>query len=87
MARCFGEETFTYIRVLGNITSPHVLPYYVRNNLMAREIAYQITSEGGMSKTLKESKKAIWPTFHVQCGEFSLHDVGHAFREAENILS
>lgn len=50
----FGEETFMYIKAFGNITSPHVLPYYVLEKLMAREIAYQTTSEGGMSKALKE---------------------------------
>ena len=59
VARWFGEETFTYIRVFGSITSPHILPYYVPDKLMAREIAYQTASEGGMSHTLKESKKAI----------------------------
>jgi len=54
VARWFGEEKFTYIRVFGSITSPHVLPYYVPEKFMAREISYQTTSEGGMSKTLKE---------------------------------
>lgn len=63
VARWFGEETLTYIRVFGSISSPHLLPYYVLDKLMAREIAYQTTSEGGMRKTLKDSKKAIWPTF------------------------
>ena len=61
----FGKEIFTYIRVFGNIASPHVLPYYVLEKLMAREIAYQTTREGGLSKGLKEQKKAIWPTFYV----------------------
>lgn len=54
---------------------------------MAREIAYQTSSEGGMSKTLKEAKKAIWPTFPLQCGAFSLHNLGHAFKEAEIMVS
>lgn len=40
-----------------------------------------------MRKTLKDSKKAIWPTFHLQCGEFALHDPGHAFKEVEIMLS
>lgn len=87
VAEGFGEETFTYIRVFDNITSPHVLPYYVPDELIAIEIAYQISSVGGMSKRLKDSKKAIWPTFPVQCGEFSLHNLGHAFKEEENMLS
>jgi len=85
VARWFGEETFTYIRVFGSITSPHVLLLYFPDELMAREITYQTCSEGGMRKTLKESKKAIWPQFPISCGVFALHDLGHAFREVDNI--
>ena len=59
VTRWFGEETFTYIRVFGSITSPHILPYYVPDKLMAREISYQTVIEGEMSHTLKDSKKAI----------------------------
>lgn len=40
VARWFREETFTNIRVFGSIASPHVLPYYVPNKLMAREASY-----------------------------------------------
>lgn len=87
VARWFEEELFTYIRVFGSIASPHVLPFYVPDKLMAREIAYQICSEGGMSKILKDSKKGIWPQFPVTCGVFTLHDLGHAFREVDNALS
>ncbi len=36
--RWFGEELFMYIRVFGIIASPHVLPFYVPDKLMAREI-------------------------------------------------
>ena len=54
---------------------------------MVIKIAYQRASEGGMSKTLKEEKKAIWPTLPLQCGAFTLHDLWHAFKEAENMLS
>lgn len=42
MVRWFGEEWFTCIRVFESITAPHVLPYYVLDKLLAREIAYQI---------------------------------------------
>ena len=40
-----------------------------------------------MSKGLKEQKNAIWPTFPLQCGAFSLHDFGHACKEAEIMKS
>ena len=38
-----------------------------------------------MTKDLKDKKKAIWPQFPVACGAFSLFDVGHAFKEVNNI--
>ena len=50
---------------------------------MAREIAYQTASEGGMRKGLMEAKKPIWPTFLLQCGAFALHDLGDSFKEVE----
>jgi len=52
----FGEELFTCIRVFGSITDPHVLPLYVPDKLLAREIACQ-TFEKGLTKNLKEAKK------------------------------
>lgn len=86
VARWFGEEFFTYIRVFGSIGSPHVLPFYVLDELMAREIAYQTCGMGGMSKVLKDSKKAIWPQFPVVCRAFALHELDHAFKEFDNVL-
>jgi len=73
--------------MFGSIASLHVLPFYFSEKLMAREIAYQTCSEGGMSKILKDSKKAIWPQFPITCGVFALHDLGHAFKEVDNVLS
>ena len=87
VGRWFGEEFFTYIRVFGSIASPHVLPLYVLGKLMACEIAYQICGVGGMSKELKDKKKAIWTQFPVACGAFLLFDLGHAFTEVDNMLS
>jgi len=52
---------------------------------MAREIAYQTCGEGGLTKELKDKKKAIWPQFPVAYGAFSLFDVRHAFKEVNNI--
>lgn len=52
----FGEEKFTYIRLFGSTSDRHVFPLYIPDNLLARELAYQITVEG-MSRNLKESKK------------------------------
>ena len=76
LAGWFGEESFTYIKVFGSIVASHVLPYYVPDKLLARGIAYQIVGEG-ITKTLKDMKKSIWPIFPVKCGSFSLFDFGH----------
>lgn len=40
-----------------------------------------------MNEELKDKKKAIWPQFPVACGAFSLYDLGHAFKEVDNMLS
>lgn len=85
VARWFGEELFTYVRVFRSYVSPHVLPLYVLHKLMAREIAYQTCGEGGLTKDLKDKKKAIWPQFPIACGAFSLFDVCHAFSKVKNI--
>ena len=85
IAKWFGEEWFTYIRVFGSTVPSHVLPLYIPDKLLAREIAYQTCSEGGLTKDLKNKKKAIWPPFPVTCGAFSLFDVGHTFGEVENV--
>lgn len=50
VARWFGKETFTYIRVFGSTTSTHVLRYYVPDKLLAREIAYQTAGEDGLRR-------------------------------------
>lgn len=54
VTKWFGEEKFTYIRVFGSIASSHVLPFYVPDKLLAREIAYQTAREGGLTRGLKE---------------------------------
>ena len=81
----FGEDLFTYVRVFGSFASPHVLPLYVPDKLIAREISYQTCGDIGLTKELKDKNKAIWPQFPFSCGAFSLFDVGHAFKEVNNI--
>lgn len=83
--RWFNEETFTYIRVFWSIVAQYVLPYYVLDKILAREIAYQIVGQGGLTKSLREQKKAIWLAFLLKCGAFTLHDYGHAVKEVEII--
>jgi len=80
----FGEEHFTYVRVFGSKANPHVLPFYVPDKLLAREIAYQLSAESTTS-TLKNKQKRGWPTFPFRCGVFTLHDLKHAEKEATKI--
>lgn len=80
----FGEEKLTYIRLFGSLTDPHVPPLYIPDKLLARELAYQIIV-AGMLKTLRDSKKHMWPTFPLRCGPFTLHDYKRAKKEVEKI--
>ena len=77
VARWFVEENLTYIRVFGSYASPLVLPYYVLDKFLAKEIAYHLVN--GIMKQLKDAKKAIWPNFPVQCGTFALSNIGHNY--------
>ena len=84
VASWFGEENFTYIRVFGSKADPHVLPLYVPDKLLAREIAYQIMAER-TTQTLKIEKKRGWPSFPFRCGVYTLHDLKHAEKEATKL--
>lgn len=79
-----SEEKFTYVRPFGSNTNPHVLPLYIPDKLLSREMDYQITKKG-MSRNLKESKKQMWPTFSLYYGTYLMHDFKHAKKEAEKI--
>lgn len=84
VAHWFGEEHFTYIRVFGSKARPHVLPLYVPDKLLAREISYQIMSEG-VTQTLKEEKKRGWPSFPLRIGVYTLLNYKHAEKEAAKL--
>ena len=79
IGRFFVEESFSYIRVFGSSASPHILPFYVHNKLMVREVAYQ-TVGNGLTKSLKDSKKSLWPSFPIQCGTLTLSNFNHALK-------
>lgn len=80
VGKYFIEEWFTYIRVSGSIVDPHVIPLYVSNKLLSREISYQ-TMGKGLTKVLKDGKKSLWPTFPIKCSSFTLSNFVHATRE------
>lgn len=84
IGRWFSKYVFTYIRIYGSLEFPHVLPLYVPNKLLARDISYETIGDG-LTKNLKEAKKSLWPSFPIQCGVYSLHDFNHAMLEIDNI--
>jgi len=80
IGKYFIEEWFTYIRVFCSTADPHVLPLYVFDKLLAREIAYQTIGKG-LTKILKDGKKSLWPTLPIKCNTFSLANFVHATKE------
>jgi len=78
-----GRQVHIY-KGYGSLTRPNVLPLYVPDKLLARELAYQITT-AGTSKTLRTSKKQSWPIFPLRCDVYTLHDYKHAEKETSKI--
>jgi hypothetical protein len=51
------DEDFSYIRIFGCVATPHLLPRYVPNKLVLREITYQTMSKGITRALIQNSKK------------------------------
>ena len=62
--------------------SPHVLPKFLPDRLVLREVAHQIV-KGGIGIELKAAQKKSWPIFPVHIRKFSLQNLGHSKVEAE----
>jgi hypothetical protein len=73
---------YTYVRIYGCTQAPHLLPKYVPNKLLAREIVYQ-TMEARITYFLSASNKKLWPRFPINVGRFTLTNVPHARKEVE----
>ena len=73
-----------YVRVFVSLTRPHVLPLYVPDKLLAREVAYQIVGNG-RNKALKESKKSVWPPFPIHCGVYVMDNFKHVVLKINQI--
>lgn len=82
----FIKEQFTYIRVFGSTTDPHIPPIYVYNKLLARASSYQIVGKD-LTKVLKDGKKSLWPTFCIKCDSFALANIVHATKESTQMES
>jgi hypothetical protein len=80
----FIEEKFSYIRVFGCSSPPHVLPKFLLDRMVCRLVSYQITI-GGIGIELKTAQNKFWPVFPVQIRKFSLLNLGHSKVEAAEL--
>jgi hypothetical protein len=65
------KKYYTYIWIYRGTRAPHLLPKYVPDKLLSREVAYQ-TVEKGATTYLSEKNKRYWPIFPIQIGSYSL---------------
>jgi hypothetical protein len=80
IADWYLEKNYTYIRVYGCNTPPHLLPRYVSDKLLTREVTYQ-TMEVGIVAALQTANKRSWPNFPIKLGKFTLTNIPHARKE------
>jgi hypothetical protein len=78
----YVKKYYTYIQIYGATGAPHLLPKYVPDKLLAREIAYQ-TIEKGATAYLSEKNKKYWPIFPIQVGSYSLENKKQDEKEVE----
>jgi hypothetical protein len=71
----------TYINIFGYAQATHILPKYVHNKILGREISYKKMEEWIIS-FLAESSKIIWPRFPIKVGRFTLLNISHARNKA-----
>jgi hypothetical protein len=75
---------FTYIRVYGCASATHLLPRYIPDKLMIREISYQ-TVDARIMKLLASNSKRYWPKFPIIVGTHTLLNVSCAKKEEKYI--
>jgi hypothetical protein len=71
---------YTYIRIYGSTSAPHLLPRYVLNKVIIRKIAYQ-TIDDGVTTLLASNSKRYWPTFLITVGTQTLKNMPRAKEE------
>jgi len=80
----FFYKYLSFIGVYGTIGAPHLLPYFFLDQLLTREIAYQMIGSG-VTTLLQASNKKPWPTFPLHIEIFSIFDAQHARKEVETL--
>jgi hypothetical protein len=75
---------YSYIRVYGTTRTPHLLPCFLLDCLLMRDISYQ-TMGSGITSLLLISNKNIWPVFPIHIGNYTISNNPHAIKEAETL--
>lgn len=65
---------------MGRNGYPHILPLYVSDKKISREISYQIVGTK-ITPKLKKASNKFWPKFPLQVGLFNLANYKHAKNE------
>jgi hypothetical protein len=53
------KKYYTYVRIFGATGPPHLLPKYVPDKLLVREIAYQTIEKGATCLFIREKQKVL----------------------------
>jgi hypothetical protein len=75
---------YSYIRVYGTTGSPHLLPYFVPDHLLMREISYHTMGTWVTSLLLSSSKK-LWHVFPIHVGNYTISNGPHARKEEDSL--
>jgi hypothetical protein len=75
---------YAYIRIYVNTCPPHLLPKYIPEKLLIREITYQ-TVEVRVTTMLSTNSKRYRPRLPIIVGKYNLTNVPHAKKEEESM--
>jgi hypothetical protein len=67
----YGGQKWKTFNWAGAIDPPHLLPKYVRDKLLAREVVYQIVDKG-VTTYMSEKNKRYWLISPIHEGQYSL---------------
>ena len=70
-------KNFTFIRLVGIIVAPCLLPKYVLDKLLMKEFAFQLFEIGQTIELIRRKLKA-WPELLVPVGPYYILNHGHS---------
>jgi hypothetical protein len=78
------RKYYTDVGIYGSTRPPHMLPKYIPEKRLAREIAYEIV-EKGVIIYLSDKNKKYWTIFPLHIGRYSLSNKPHTEKQVEDI--